>query len=501
MNKTLKGIIGGTVLLAALGGVLVFLKQTDPDSGAESSSTLDNAVETPLWHAHADDINRIKVEKPDGTSYGANRKKEKVVTTDADGNSVEEEVANYYLEGLEDLPMNVTLIRTLATRAPDLASIDTVLEHATADDMKRFGLDQPVKVTFSVDKNDDIVFLIGGKIPIDSQRYLCMEGSDTVYTVNGTAMDPFLEDEEYYLGTELKAEQAEDDKTIIKTVRIERKDLDYDLFFEYDPYYSENSNGGSMALHVMKEPVYSLLNGDKSSEATHGMYGLTASEVKLPHPTEADLKKYGFDDPYVTVTTKTDAGDKWLFYLGDSYETEDGDKCHYGMLDGINCIYGFRDDAIIYDNVIAEDVISRNVLDTFVWDIGSLTYKADGTKLEFSGVGSDKSDYVLTYKGAKQDDDMRERYRVLYTYLLQTKAEEIVYEDVELPDQPMAEVSLKRQDGQHGYELKYYDAGDMKAYIMVNGEVRFRCRKSYVETLISNIKIFDDTDKEFTMTW
>ena len=141
MNKTLKGIIGGTVLLAALGGVLVFLKQTDPGT-AEESSSADSAVETPLWHAHADDINRIKVEKPDGTSYAANRKMEKVVTTDADGNSVEEDVANYYLEGLEDLPMNVTGIRTLATRAPELASTGTVIEHATADDMKRFGLEE-----------------------------------------------------------------------------------------------------------------------------------------------------------------------------------------------------------------------------------------------------------------------------------------------------------------------------------------------------------------------
>ncbi|MBP0967388.1 MAG: hypothetical protein J5722_07125, partial [Oscillospiraceae bacterium] len=84
---------------------------------------------------------------------------------------------------------------------------------------------------------------------------------------------------------------------------------------------------------------------------------------------------------------------------------------------------------------------------------------------------------------------------------LQTKAEEIVYDEVDLPEKPMAEIKLERQDGQRGYDIAFYDAGDMKAYISVNGDVRFRCRKSYVETLISNIKIFDDTDKEFTMTW
>lgn len=500
MNKTLKGIIGGTVLLAALGGVLVFLNKTEPAPEEESSSSA-GLEETPLWHAHADDINRIVVEKPDGSSFAAKRRIDKTKTTDLDGNEVEEDIANYILEGYEDLPMNVTQIRTLATRAPELASTGTVIEHATKEDLTRFGFDEEVKVTYSVDQNDDIVFLIGGKTPLDNQRYLRMDGSDTIYTVSGMAMDPFMEDGTSYLGTTLKEEQADDDDTIIKSVRIERKDLDYDFYFEYDPYYSENSNGGSMALHVMKEPIYSLISGDKSAPATHGIYGLTASEIIKPHPSAEDVKKYGFADPFAVVTTKTDKGDTWVFSLGDSYQNEDGNTCYYGMLDGIDCIYGFLADDIIYDDLQAEDIISRNVVDTFVWDIGSLTYEADGTKLEFSGIGSDKSDYVLTYKGKEQDEDGLERYRKLYTYVLQTKAEEIVYDEVDLPEKPMAEIKLERQDGQRGYDIAFYDAGDMKAYISVNGDVRFRCRKSYVETLISNIKIFDDTDKEFTMTW
>ena len=37
MNKTLKGIIGGTVLLAAIGGGIVALKMTDPEKTEESS--------------------------------------------------------------------------------------------------------------------------------------------------------------------------------------------------------------------------------------------------------------------------------------------------------------------------------------------------------------------------------------------------------------------------------------------------------------------------------
>jgi hypothetical protein len=171
------------------------------------------------------------------------------------------------------------------------------------------------------------------------------------------------------------------------------------------------------------------------------------------------------------------------------------------MLDGIDCVYGFKADDIAYDDLRAEDIISRNVVDTFVWDIGSLTYEADGIKLDFSGKGTSKTDYVLKYNGKDQDEDGIERFRKLYTYLLQTKAEDIVYEKPELPEKPLASVKLERQDGQHGYDIQFYDAGNLKAYVVVNGDVRFRCRKSYVDTLISNLKIFDETDKEFTMTW
>ena len=95
MNKTLKGIISGTVLLAALGGVLVFLNKTEPAEEEESSSSA-GVDETPLWHAHADDINRIVVEKKDGTSFAAKRRIDKTKTTDLDGNEVTEDIRTIF---------------------------------------------------------------------------------------------------------------------------------------------------------------------------------------------------------------------------------------------------------------------------------------------------------------------------------------------------------------------------------------------------------------------
>lgn len=502
MNKTLKGIIAGTGVLAVLGGAMTYLLLTQPeDKPAEESS--DSAVETMLWHAQSDDINEIDVENPNGDSYVAVRRIDATPTTDIDGNATVEDIANYFLKGYEDLPMNTTGIRLLATRAPEVSSVDTAAEGVAEADYAKYGLDQPVKVTYHVDNADDITFYIGNEAPIGGNRYLRMENGDTVYLVNSISLEPFFDGIKDYLGTTLKEEQTEDDDTVIKSVRIERQDLDYDFYFVYDPYYKENTNGGAMAVHVMQEPINALISADRSASATHGLYGLTAKEVLTPFPKDADIKAAGLDDPFVTVTMKTDDGKTTEFYLGSTYQTEDGEKRYYGMMKGIDCIYGFSPDDIVYDNLKPEDVISRNVVDFFVWDIGSMEYQAGDIKLSFSGIGKDKDDYVLKRDGEDQDINQLERYRLLYTYLLQTPAEEIVYpsEDVELSGDPLAKVHIERQDGARELDVEYYDAGSMKAYIVVNGEVRFRCRKTYVDTLISNLEIYDDADKEFTMTW
>ncbi len=467
----------------------------------ETSSEESSGISTVLWHAHSDEISEIEVKNPNGDTYTAVRRMDKTKTTDIDGNEVEEDIANYILKGYEKLPMNVTGIRLLASRAAEVSSTDTVVEHASADDLKKYGLDNPVSVKFMVDHSNAIKFEIGNEAPINSERYVKLADSDTVYTVSTYTMEPFFDGIKDYLGTTLKEEQADDDDTIVKSVRIERSDLDYDFYFVYDSYYKDNANGGAMALHVMEEPIHALLSGDRSADATHGLFGLTAAEVLTPFPKDADLKKAGLDEPFVKVTMKTSDGKTTVFKLGGKYQNEDGKDRYYGMLEGIDCIYGFDPDAIAYDDLKTEDIISRNVIDMYVWDIGKLICEADGKTLTFDVQGSSQDEAVVKYNGEKLDEDGIERYRKFYSYLLQTKAEEVVYEQPELEGEPLAKVHIDRQDGVRSYDVAYYDAGGMKAYIAVDGEVRFRCRKSYVDTLISNIGIYDDSEKEFTMSW
>jgi len=271
------------------------------------------------------------------------------------------------------------------------------------------------------------------------------------------------------------------------------------MYFVFDPYYEENTNSGSAAVHIMEEPIHALLNAEKSGTTTHGLFGLTASKVLTPFPSEADLTKAGLDDPFVRVTTVMSDGKEMVFRLGDSYTDEDGNKMYYGYFDGVDCIYGFSPDDTVYDNVLPEDVTSKVVVDTYVWEIGTLNYETDSVKLDFDVIGESADDAVIKLNGERYENV--ERYRLLYTYLLKTAAEDLVLEEPDDVGEELASVYLDRQDHARSYDIKFYDAGGLKAYIEIDGQIRFRCRKSYVTTLIENMEIFGNEDQDFTMTW
>lgn len=499
MNKQLKGILAGCGVLAVLGGGLAAVLLLDPEGQGESSG---DSVETPdvhLWSYDSDAVSKIHVEQPDGDDYTANRRIEQTKTTDLNGNATVEDIANYYLEGYEKLPMATTEIRLLTTRGTDVHAADTIEENVADADLAKYGLDNPVRVTLSVDDADDISFLIGDASPVSSYTYICMAGENTVYTVSTMTVEPYLKPEKHYLGTALTAEQADDDDRLVMSTRVERKDLDYDMYFVFDPFYEENNNSGSAALHVMQEPIFALLNAEKSADATHGLFGLSASEVLTPFPTDADKQKAGLDDPFAKVTTILSDNTEMQLLLGNTYTNDDGETLYYGYYQGIDCIYGFSTENTLYATMMPEDVTSKIIIDMYVWDVGTVNYAAGSSKLAFSVIGESAEDAVVKLNGESYENV--ERYRQLYSYLLKAAAEDLILTEPDDVGAEMASVYVAMQNGARSYDIKFYEAGGMKAYIEIDGQIRFRCRKSYVTTLIHNIEIFGDETQDFTMSW
>ena len=91
-------------------------------------------------------------------------------------------------------------------------------------------------------------------------------------------------------------------------------------------------------------------------------------------------------------------------------------------------------------------------------------------------------------------------FRQFYAFLISGNAENFAFGE-EIPSgTPM--VTLKMTDSYTGEKNTYefYEKSAMTALIVVNGKASFTVTKSYVDTIIENVKLLD-TDEDLKTTW
>ena len=490
MNATVKGLIACGVGLALLGGGFLALKLTSSKDADDQQSSA-APEELILWHEEADTISSMEI-TAGGETYSI--VPSDVVTQDDAGNDVK----NYKLKGYDDLPMNLTMIRTPANNAA-VMEIQKIVEE-NPEDLEKYGLSKPKgKAVVSFENGNKHTLLVGDETPTSGFSYCMADDKKTVYTVSTMQVTPYIQAPTYYVDTTIEAALPDGDKTVIESVRIQRKDLDYDIAFAYDEFYASQESGGTSASHIMTEPITCNVNPVDSKNATHGLFGLAATSAFVLHPTEAQLAEAGLSDPFCTVTVKTDDGKTRVLKLGNTYKSEDGSSTYYfGYYEGTDIIYGFGKDSVCWATLQPMDIASTLLVVTYVWDVGKLTVEADGHEtMRFAGRGSNKDDYQVTLNGT---DTSSERYRKFYSFLLQTAAEEILIPEQTPTGKSLAKVTLERQDGKKTQTVEFLEAEGKKVFIVVDGHCAFKCRRGFVDTLLENMDRYK-TDQDFLTTW
>lgn len=404
--------------------------------------------------------------------------------------------SEYMIDGYEDLTLDTALLSTLANNGCALEA-DSLIEEQ-ASDLGKYGLADPMAdVTLTYEDGSKFQFLVGDKSPMDNTKTYCAVDGD-VYLIRTSLVSNYGKTPEQFLSTTVLAEPDEATYPIVESVRIEREDLDWDIYMEYDHEGAEDdSAGGTAATHVMLEPLFSYLNVERSKDITNGMFGLSAQEVAVVHPTDADLKRCGLDTPFCTVTMQTDDEKSYTLTIGDSYETEDGTKLYYTYLEGVNEIFGVTEDNAKWITVQPGDITSANIFVTNVWNIGTLEVKDKDYDLKFEGEGTSQEDYTVTVNG---EDCDTERFRLLYRFLLYIYGEELYIGEV--PEgEPDAQVHLTTQNGKEDYTIAFYKISDLKTIVARDGVPSYVIRTSALDTLSYNLSIFDDASKEFKTTW
>ena len=152
LSNGAKAVIGSVGVVAVLGGALAVLKLTEEKPPVEQSSAVENPNVVALWSVKDEDISAISVEQPNGEDFSVHRVIEKQESVDSmTGQTVVDEVENYYLDGYDDLPTSTVDIRTLATRVATLESVDIIQKDTPESDLAKYGLDEPIRVVLTVD--------------------------------------------------------------------------------------------------------------------------------------------------------------------------------------------------------------------------------------------------------------------------------------------------------------------------------------------------------------
>lgn len=486
MKTNMKALIAAAAALVVAGGGYAALMLTDDDSSTDSSasssassseSSQASATE-PFTEFEAADVDSVLVENESG-SYEA----VPVGEPDEDG------TVTVTIKGFEDLDINTTMTSSLFNNAIAL-SPDSLVEEDSSQ-LEKYGLDQPrAKVTVT-SSDTSVTLLIGDDSPVSGETYCKTEDSNSVYTISTTSVSVFLNEDTYYISTTLL--ETPDEEPIIEKLTISRTDLDYDMVLEYD---SSGVTSGTMATHYMTEPLFAYLDPEKSQDEVAGLFGLSADSVITAHPTEDEINGSGFDQPFCTVVMECDDGSSYELQLGKELETSAGNY-YTAMFTGKDVIYAIDADDLCWTEVEPDDIMSRMVFGTYVWDIGTLEITVNGEDtVTFSGSGESGDDYEVTKNGNSCDTT---RFQELYSFLLKTSAEEFAM-DEEPEGEPEVTIYLETQDGETKQTVEFYKAEGKKSLICVNGVPSFKCRTAYVDLLKENLEKFDGSES-FVTNW
>lgn len=506
MNKSVKTIIGLGAAVVVLGGGLAALMLTEPKETENNEST--SSVSEESSEAYGSGIAVVQDEKS-GEEEGLI--KEVTVKNSTDNLHVimntaptEDSAATYTLDGYEDVPLNTAVVGTLANNAMNMVSSSIVDENC--ENLSKFGLDKPqaeVEVKFQTGTVKK--FLVGDKAPANSATYVMIDGENIVYTVDTSYIANYSKTLEEFIDIVILEEPAEEDYPIVNSLRIEREDIDYDIFLEYDKKNDDDKyTGGTSATHVMVEPTDAYLTVERSEPVTNGMFGLTSEGAYSIHCKESDIAGAGLKEPFCRVTMDCDDGNNYVLLLSEPFTDENNKQCCYAMFEGGNIIYIVDTEDAKWCTVMPIDITSRIMIGSYVWNITELKVSTADTSEEFVIEAKDKSadnnkaEYFNVTRNGETFDS--ERYRQFYGFLIDAAAEEFALDAPVPVTAPAVTVEYTDSYMKKSVKIDFYDNTALTTLIVVDGKSKYICAKSYVDTLIENVKRIG-TGEDYITTW
>ncbi len=479
MSKKLKTVVIGFGILILLAGAMIALMYLPQDSTANSEASSSSEIEPfVLCSIPREEITKVIVTNETG-SYEINR-----IGEDRYG------ISEY--EGLFQLLENYSMA---IYSASEVTSVNKVSENS--DNAADFGLDKPKAKVSVVSKGKTIELSFGINSPDGMYTYVQVKGDNAIYATSASTVSFAFEAKEYYLDRVIiEPFNKEDPKTIptINSFEVYREDLKKPIkVIALTDKEKEEVKNTAPAPYKMVSPIESSMATTPSEKAIFNLFGLTAKEVVMANPTEADLKKYGFTDtsPRAELSYNTN---KLTLIAGKGIDSnEDNDDStkafdlHYVYVPQNKIIYKVDTESITWLKVTPRQLISSIAYLVYIGDLDGLDFTVKGKEYKFDlKTVKDKDDRdETTVKRDGKDVDV-DNFKKLIQLAFDTPVADI-YEGEPITSTPIVSMKYRLSSGKTDI-VTIYKLSERMAVLAVNGVQKYTARLAYVDKLEKEIQ-------------
>lgn len=479
MNKKIKSlIIGGILLLVLVGALLLllFLPKGEDNSGSSSESSAVSTTAVKVYEGSTDDVRSIQVEGPKG-DYTIRREGEDYTIDELEGL---EQLTNAY-SGIAGQFASVTATRLIEENPSDIA---------------KYGLKDPqaiVTVAYADQSKHEV--RIGNVLPTSEGYYAQVDSSDTVYALGKSKYDTIDKRMLDFVSTQViepwTAPTDEDGNVTKEAPTIDYLEIEDGPFadigvFRIEPVVTAGEDGQYYASgYKIVSPFEADFRyrgdsegADQNAVYTERLADFSAEHVAAIHPSGEE--DYGFEEPFMIIRFSRDGqGHTWTF--GGEAKTIGGAAGHYLMADDTPVVYVVADVNNPWLSMEINNLFSSLVLLPNVNDIEGIDISVGGKSYTIKASGID-SELQATINGTELDTSI---YRKFYQYLLSAPAEEYNRGS----DRGELQASITYHYADHSKPddvVRFYDAGNRRSILSLNGQETFLCRSTYVDYLARN---------------
>jgi len=386
-------------------------------------------------------------------------------------------------------PLNQSRLHNAARYMSGFWARDIVEENAA--DLEKYGLgDRAAQAVVSFVNGETLNILIGDRtLTADDMTYVRLYGENNVYVVWSHLVSFLKEPRYHYVSLMLTEDFQEAGFPSVERVEIERAGEERFIIEAYSEVHAEDMTFNKFRF---TEPVQNIeVDTTRGQNVIIGLYGLIATDVvyvgeEIPEEGEFAL--------FVEMTVD---GKTTSLTVRAVLEDESGAVIYQGVhSDFPEVLYTFAPESLPWLDFDIESIMATLFLQPYIYTVTDFIIETPEHTLSFLCTGEGRSDEAYFLDGEPIETAP---FKDLYIYAICASATGLFTgEPDEIEDMLLLArytYTFRETSGRRDIVAEFYDAGNLRSVIVLNGEPLYTTSTLYLTRLNQNIEAYLSGEK------